>query len=80
MDYEKYYELNWTWHYVNSYYCYSEYKTFNTDKEASKFLLDLFHNPEIEIVWCEKKRVETWKNTLDKVNKMCYNKDTKKER
>ena len=35
MKYEKYYELNWTWHYVNSFYCYSEYKVFETEAEAN---------------------------------------------
>ena len=70
MEYEKYYELNWTWHYANSFYCYSEYKVFETEAEANEYLFDLFHNLDISIVCCEKKCVEKWKNTLDKVNKM----------
>ena len=70
MKYEKYYELNWTWHYVNSFYCYSEYKVFETETEINKFVLDLFNELDISIVWCEKKCVEKWENTLDKCNKV----------
>lgn len=61
MKYEKSYELSWTWHYLDSTYDYSEFKVFDTEIELNKFQLELFCNPYIEIVWCEKKRVETWK-------------------
>lgn len=68
MEYEKYYELSWTWHYVNSFYCYSEYKVFETEEEVNKYVFDLFHNLTISVVWCEKKCVEKWENTFDKSN------------
>ena len=73
MEYKKYYEVNYTWHFVNSHYCYSECEIFKTELEANKFVLDLLHRTDISIVECEKKRVEKWENTLDKVYKMCYN-------
>ena len=60
MYYEKYYALNWTWKYLDGTYCYSEHKVFDTEKEVNKFRLELFDNPEIEVVYCKQTCEECW--------------------
>ena len=60
MYYEKNYTLNWTWKYLDGTYCYSEYKGFNTEAEVNRFRLDLFSNPEIEVVYCKQTFEEYW--------------------
>ena len=60
MHYEKTYIVKWTWRYLDSKYCYSECKYFDTEIEANRFFLDLFQDPNIEIVWCQKIYEETW--------------------
>lgn len=63
MEYEKYYELRWGWCYVDTSYCYNDYKVFLKEKDVDKYKFDLFHNPNIEVVWCKKICVEDWKNS-----------------
>ena len=61
MEYEKYYELRWGWHYIGSSYCYNEYKVFLTEEAVNDFHNKLFKNSAIGIDWCKKICVEDWK-------------------
>lgn len=60
MYYEKGYWLNWTWHYTEGAYCYSDSKYFETEEQAEAFRKELFNNPYIRIMWCKKTCEETW--------------------
>ena len=60
MHYERNYIVKWTWRYLDKKYCYSECKYFDTESEANHFFFGLFHDSNIEIVWCQKICEETW--------------------
>lgn len=60
MYYEKYYALNWTWKYVDSTYCHSEYKCFETEEGVIAFRQELFNDPSIEVVYCKQTFEEYW--------------------
>jgi hypothetical protein len=61
MRYEKIYWVKWTWRHIDKDYCYSGREAFNTKEKANAFFFELFHNSDIEILWCQKVCEETWK-------------------
>ena len=63
MKYKKYYELKWTWRYVNSVKVYTDHKDFSSEAELNKYTLDLFADITVEILWCEKNISEVWSLT-----------------
>ena len=65
MKFQREYQLNWTYHFLHSDHCYSEWKCFNTELERNKFALDLFtqhKQKKIVLVWLEESDIKTWKN------------------
>ena len=60
MYYEKGYWLNWTWHYTEDTYCYSDTKYFESEEQAEAYRKGLFNKPHIKVVWCKKTCEETW--------------------
>ena len=58
--YEKFYEVEYTWRYVDSNYYYTESRTFITELESNKFILELKDNPNIEVVRCKQSFYRLW--------------------
>ena len=63
MKCERYWELNYGWHYIHLNYVHSECEIFCSERDINKFIFELFHNKNIKIDWYKKIYIENWKNT-----------------
>lgn len=57
---ERFYEVEYTWRYVDSNYYYTESRTFTTELESNKFVLELKDNPNIDIVRYKQSFYQLW--------------------
>lgn len=57
---ERFYEVEYTWRYVGGNYYYHESRTFSTEAESDKFVLELKDNPNIEVVRYKQSFYKLW--------------------
>ena len=58
--YEKCYEVEYTWRYIDGKYYYTEKQSFNTEEESNQFVLELKDNPNIEVVRYKQSFYQLW--------------------
>lgn len=58
--YERVYEVEYTWRYMDSEHYYSERRTFSKEIESNKFVLELKDSPNIEVTWCKQSCYQVW--------------------